>query len=692
MKKALVLYSWLKMCCLLILLSLFSCSGNLSQTLLLEDEFDQLPAGFISSGTGALTEYHYLPGSGQSGPWTVSSFSWQEGYHTAWEIVEGEEGNFLRQNFHNVNEYLEPLHNHTRPMIVAGDSIWHDYKVEFAFSPMELMDQCGLVFKYKNDRCYYFYGMDGNRLVLKMVRHATAPHRPYEEILASIPYEWEKGSLHTGAVSIRENRIYTLLDDSLSMVAEDDSYFRGKVGFLSDVPAAFYKMEVTTLNREKRKMNRYQTQLTNSLMMRINENPTPAVWKKIATPGFGTGRNLRFGDLNGDGETDLLIGQVVHHGPGDAYSELSCLTAMTFDGELLWQKGKPDPDNYLLTNDVAFQIHDLDGDGSKEVIYTMGSRIHVVEGKTGKLIRRVSTPLAEPPANKFKRILGDCIYFCDLQGKGRDSDLLIKDRYWNLWAYDEHLNLLWQQQCRTGHYPFAYDVDNDGKDEVAVGYAIIDEDGRFIWNREKEIGDHADAVLIAAPGIPEDTTLRVIYGAGDWGMMVLDMQGNIQKHHPVGHVQNPALANFRSDLPGLEMVSVNFWGNQGIVNFYDSKSNIYHSFEPGQYGSMCLPVNWRGDGEEYFVYNTNPGDGGMFNGLGLLSVPFPDDGHPDMCNAVLDLTGDARDEIVTWDQDEIWVYTQADSPRKGRIYSPIRNPLYNSSNYQFTYSLPGWSE
>ena len=63
-----------------------------------------------------------------------------------------------------------------------------------------------------------------------------------------------------------------------------------------------------------------------------------------------------------------------------------------------------------------------------------------------------------------------------------------------------------------------------------------------------------------------------------------------------------------------------------------------------------------------------------------------------MCCAVLDLTGDCRDEIVVWDHDEMWVYTQSDNPKLGRLYKPKRNPLYNRSNYQATVSLPGWSE
>ena len=38
-------------------------------------------------------------------------------------------------------------------------------------------------------------------------------------------------------------------------------------------------------------------------------NPGMKVWKRFNTPRFGAGRNVRFGDLDGDGEIDMLIAQ-----------------------------------------------------------------------------------------------------------------------------------------------------------------------------------------------------------------------------------------------------------------------------------------------------------------------------------------------------------------------------------------------
>jgi rhamnogalacturonan endolyase len=83
-------------------------------------------------------------------------------------------------------------------------------------------------------------------------------------------------------------------------------------------------------------------------------------------------------------------------------------------------------------------------------------------------------------------------------------------------------------------------------------------------------------------------------------------------------------------------------------------------------------------------------EGGLIDGNFRRVVMFPNDGHPDLAYYVADVTGDARDEIILWDQERVWIYTQ-DRPFTGkRIYAPVRNPHYNESNYRTTVSLPGW--
>jgi hypothetical protein len=219
---------------------------------------------------------------------------------------------------------------------------------------------------------------------------------------------------------------------------------------------------------------------------------------------------------------------------------------------------------------------------------------------------------------------------------------------------------------------------------------MLDDDGSILWTHDKTLDEHADGVAVVK--YFENADPVILCAASDEGMLFLNARGDIIKHHYIGHAQNPVVANFRDDLPGLETISINFWGNQGIIHFYDARGEIYHDFEPNQYGSMLLPLNWTGKSEEFFIHNANVDEGGVFDGWGRKVLEFPDDGHPDMCNAVIDLTGDARDEIVVWDPNSIWIYTQKNNPQSGKIYQPVRNHLYNYSNYQTSVSLPSWDK
>jgi rhamnogalacturonan endolyase len=46
--------------------------------------------------------------------------------------------------------------------------------------------------------------------------------------------------------------------------------------------------------------------------------------------------------------------------------------------------------------------------------------------------------------------------------------------------------------------------------------------------------------------------------------------------------------------------------------------------------------------------------------------------------------------VVLWDEKSVWIYTQ-DRPFRGeKINAPVRNPLYNISNYSCIVSRPGW--
>src|SRR5690606_1128060 len=139
-----------------------------------------------------------------------------------------------------------------------------------------------------------------------------------------------------------------------------------------------------------------------------------------------------------------------------------------------------------------------------------------------------------------------------------------------------------------------------------------------------------------------------------------------------------------------QLMTINFWRNPGIVSIFDADGNLLKQAEPVHHASPMLPVNWRGDGQEFAMLSANVKEGGLIDGEIRRVVMFPDDGHPDLTYHVADLTGDPRDEIIVWDTKSVWIYTQ-DRPFTGkRIYAPVRNPDFNESNYRTTVSLPGW--
>ena len=675
---------------LLVLLVIFSdCKIPDNSMMVFSDDLTGLPRGVFNSEGGAHTEYHFLHEAMPKGNWALSTFS-SGTKQNSWQVRDENRDRVIYQ----VNNFKSGSHTH--PMLVAGDELWENYTLEVVMSPTKGDSESGVAFRYLNDRCYYFFGIIGEKVILKLVDHEKGFHKPNEKILDEKPYLIPQQTWLTVKIQVNGSAINAKIEGGPELFANDPTFTKGKIGLIADLPTRYTSVKVEMNEKNKLAFEKERLEFNRIEQELQQKNPKPVVWKKVVTPDFGSGRNLRFGDLNNDGTIDILIGQVVHHGMKDRNSELSCLTAMTFDGGTLWQKGVPDPWKAMLTNDVAFQIHDIDHDGKSEVIYTMNQVIYVADGATGKV--KYSSPTPPTPMristtggnNSFERILGDCLYFCDLRGKGYDSDIILKDRYNYLWALDDKLNLLWKGECKTGHYPCAYDTDMDGKDELLAGYTLFDNDGKVLWSLDKEVEDHADGVAIV--DIAQNGKPSVLCAASDEGMFFADLNGKILKHHYIGHVQNPTVANFRDDLPGMEAVSVNFWGNQGIIHYYDSNGNIYHSFEPNQFGSLCLPVNWTGRSEEFFQHNSNVELGGMFDGWGRKAVVFPDDGHPDMCNTVLNVTGDCRDEIIVWNPNEIWAYTQDDNPRQGKLYQPNRNALYNESNYQAIVSIPGWND
>ncbi len=654
---------------------------------LFRDDFSKLPPGWLSSPVGmlnpAIQEYHYLAHRGvATGPWASAI-----AHLDSWVVSDEDGHSYLEQHL------PKDSHQFANPLFITGEPEWSDYTVEVKVRPLATDDLTGLVFRYHTNRHYYLFSLEQGK------RARLAMHKPLETALrvrdwkelGTAPFTYDTTRYYALKVENQGPRIRAYVDGKLVLEATDGEMLRGKAGVTAVSPSRFQDFRVTVSDVTKKEIALRIAAREGMLANLRAANPKPKLWRKFETPLFGAGRNVRFGDLDGDGAIDMLIAQNIPRVRGDAFDQISCLTAVNLEGKVLWQMGRPDPRNGLLTNDTPFQVHDIDGDGHNEVVLVRNFRLEVLDGRTGKT--RLSTPMPKAPEAKehpYDLVSGDSIAFVNFSGNKGRHEILVKDRYANFWIYNNKLKLLWKGEGQTGHFPYPVDLDGDGRDELAIGYALWDHTGRQLWSHDKAIRDHADGVMMGNLSPDPKAAPRMYASGSDEGFIMIDKNGKLLKHIRVGHNQSPSVGKFRMDTPGLQYMTVNFWKNPGIVTLFDWEGNILAQEEPIHTGAPMLPVNWRGDGQEFVFLSANTKEGGMLDGQLRRAVMFPEDGHPDLAANVLDVTGDARDEIVVWDQQRVWIYTQ-DRPFQGKkIYKPVRNPDYNESNYRTNVSFPGW--
>jgi hypothetical protein len=398
-------------------------------------------------------------------------------------------------------------------------------------------------------------------------------------------------------------------------------------------------------------------------------------WKQFDIGECGSNQNLRLGDLTGDGNKELVF---IRPGAGGG---IRGITAMNLDGEVLWRFGSPASVSQRISDELPLQIHDLDGDGSREVIYYSEGWIRILDGQSGKLLRRKQVP----GSLQIRSMV-----FADLVGVGKDKNLILSDRENTLLVYNEKLELMWRQLVSSGSHPLVYDIDKDGRHEIMMGYSVMDPEGKLIYDLGAYIGDQCNGVSVCELWEGQNKIPCLVFAAGDWGLLYYDFNGQLLRQNILGHVTYLGVAELDMNSPGMELVSSNRWGISGLMNVMNAEGSVTAGFLPEQGISRCLTVNWKGDGEEFLMVSADTVTGGLLNWQGRLAVEFPLDGHPATHYMATDLTGDARDEILVWDFNELWVYTQEDNPRMGNTYSPRRIPLYNYSMHQMNRSLPEW--
>jgi len=661
--------------------------------ILAREDFQDFPVGPFPYDYSPEAVYHDIQPEGYRGRWreaTVLS-GWRDA--ASWNVVDDDGQPALEQSC---------LRDRHLPMVETGSRAWSDYRLTARLRPLfskpaagapviapmarTAQGVVGLIARYADSRNYYALVLTSDDTI--ELRRST---HDGQLVLAAAPLPVDQDHTYLLTLEVVGDQLSGLVDDQPVVAATDRTFREGKVALVANVPARFGDVIVAAPPAAQQAIRRRLGEEERLLLAEREQYPQPVLVRSIATPGFGASKHVRFADLDGDGRQEIILAQALDRGPRDAYRMLTCITVLDLDGRVRWQFGRPTAFKGRPTSDLCFQVYDLDLDGNLEVILTKDFQLIVLDGRTGQMKQAVPTPPAPPPENMFYRTIGDSLAIANLRGRQVPQDLLLKDRYHNVWAYDDKLELLWTAQgITTGHFPALYDLDGDGKDEIVMGYSCLDHDGAPLWSLA--IGDHADGIAVGTFNHERPDEVEIRLAASDEGLLWVSADGRILERDRTGHVQRFSIANFRPDQPGLEMVTITFWGEPGIMAFYDSSRRRYASRELNHQASPLHPTNWTGDGQELIFYSGNSREGGLLDGWGRQVVLLPDDGHPSRCHQPVDLFGDERDELVVWDYQRLCIYTQDRPSSSPRAYHPRRLQPYNVSNYRAEVSLPGWEE
>lgn len=335
---------------------------------------------------------------------------------------------------------------------------------------------------------------------------------------------------------------------------------------------------------------------------------------------YGVAR-IAMADLDGDGELDYVVRQPDFNvdpyirlaGPPSAHwkksPETPKLEAYRSDGAFLWR--------YDLgwgietgTWYAPYVVYDLDGDGRAEVYCKGGPEgdprdpdgrvtsgpeyLLKLDGLTGRELARLDWPSREgikrrpenPNAGPYSYYSRNLLGIAYLDGK-RPHLIVQRGKYTQikLRAYDPALTLAWSLDIDEENHPtfqgagmhgmHAADIDEDGRDELVIGAAAIDDDGKPLWTTQR---GHPDVCYLGDLD-PTRPGMEIFYGH-EWakpsaGVCMVDartgetiwgFEGRTTHVHASGLV-----ADIDPSRPGLEC----FAGEQDHSQFwlYNAQGN-----------------------------------------------------------------------------------------------------------------------
>lgn len=364
--------------------------------------------------------------------------------------------------------------------------------------------------------------------------------------------------------------------------------------------------------------------------------PIPLVqpWRQFALEPDYSGAWVVAGDLDGDGAVEIVSARNVDR--NDVHYT-SAAVAQRLDGSVLWRWGDPTVGRKQLHHDVACQIYDWDGDGRHEVVLCTDGFLVELDGATGKERRRLSLP----------KDATDCLVFANLSGGPRATDVLVKTRYTQIWAFNREGRQLWTVEkpggYLTAHQPVPIDLDGDGRDEIAAGYAMLNADGsaRWVFQSQKvnQSRGHCDCFrLVRAGKTPAEFRLAMTM-CGANAIALLDGNGKPIWELAGEHFESIDVGRICADLPGVQLaVDIDHrpWGN-GPLWVIDEQGTVRTKIMT-DYARHHGLLDWTGDGLAEVVVAQSRG---LYDGQGRRVATLAMDEKDDRQGAErLVLTGD----------------------------------------------------
>ncbi|MGE4525828.1 MAG: hypothetical protein AB7D24_08090, partial [Sphaerochaeta sp.] len=454
---------------------------------LFSEDFSSFPLGPFpyDSEHSAMGEYHYFPEAGYKGQWhdPIANYNYKG---PSWVVT-----NPLLDGVRmmELSRIQEPVEKTTLPTLVSGDTRWQDYQLSVRLRPLSKDLFTGVLVRYQTSLRHYgvFFTKEGLEVQKVDLTERT--------ILKKAAVGWSTAEYQDLTVTTKGNVITVSLNGQQVLIVEDERYTHGAIALCGCMPTQYAALEVKATHAEQDRLKKEEAEEQKRIQEKRMLHPQLKADRKIDLRDFGAGRQIRFGHLTGTNELFFVMAQNQRRVYKDRYPVISCLTAVSLEtGKVLWQLGEPreDADVVQLTTDLPFQVYDIDNDGVDEVIASWDFKLFILDGRTGAVKQQMSTPINEQPVDElcgvefghhaFEHLNVDAIRIVNVTGKNRPSDILIKDRYARLWVYDDQFNLVWKfTHNNTGHFPYAYDFNGDGKDEIFSCYNMIDSDGNLLW-------------------------------------------------------------------------------------------------------------------------------------------------------------------------------------------------------------------